>query len=285
MSVLQVCSLSVCSTLLAEQQKLARFEIDAAAASSAYEPHDPNTPTTTRTPPPGYRNATDDDLATMNLTRDFIENPTMPHTDNPSDFRAAVFVNETTREKLVAFKGTSSLEDWKNNLQQGSGMDSAYYTRAQAIADKIQNSSSAASVRYTGHSLGGGMASAAATRHGLPATTFNAAGLNAKNAEGYNADIMCVKPPDIDAVNVRGEILTGVQSLGLPKAASSTSWPLDPPAGFGKWLLAGGALLGAKGLAAATLVRSGLLHLMDSVDKSLAQRNQQLADLIKKNGC
>ncbi len=280
MTVLQVCPFSVCPDLLAEQKKLARFEIDAAAASSAYEPYDPNSSTTTRTPPPGYRNATDDDLTTMNLTREFIDNPTMPHTDKPSDFRAAVFVNEKTGEKLVAFKGTSSLEDWKNNLQQGSGMDSAYYTRAQAIADKIQNSSSAASVRYTGHSLGGGMASAAATRHGLPATTFNAAGLNAENATGMSG-----KMAEIDAVNVRGEILTGVQSLGLPKAASSKSWPLDPPAGFGKWLLAGGALLGAKGLAAATLVRSGLLHLMDSVDKSLVQRKKQVADLIKKNGC
>lgn len=256
------CPDAKCPALRAELAKLDRFQIDAAAASAAYDPIDK------RVPPPGFRNATDADLADMNLTREFIDNPTFAGRSEPSNFRAAVFVNETTGERLVAFKGTTmtSGEDWKNNAQQGLGQDSDYYTRAQLIANRVATSPQADNARYTGHSLGGGLASAAARSSGRPATTFNAAGLHPDTVKNG----MSGQP--IDAVYVRGEALTGVQQLGLKKAAADKSWPLDPPRGYGRWLLAGGALFGVKGLAAAAAARSVGLHLMGAVDQSLAQR-------------
>jgi len=110
-----------------------------------------------------------------------------------SNFRADVFINEdpVTGEKnyVVGFKGTtaSSGEDWKENLKQGGGYDSAYYNQAIEIGN-IFNSSAPGQVRYTGHSLGGGMASSASVVSGANATTFNAAGLHPSTVERVKND-------------------------------------------------------------------------------------------------
>lgn len=275
MGLVQPCAGAKCPALRAEAAKIERYEIDAQASKAVYDPM-PG-----RKAPDGYHNATDDELADMNLSRDYIDNPIDPKTGKPSNFRSAVFINDKTGETLIAYKGTtpSSLEDWKNNAQQGMGKDSFYYTRAQQIATRAAQSPAGDNMRFTGHSLGGGLASAAATVTGKDATTFNAAGLHPDTVKNV------IPGSKIDSVHVRGEVLTSVQQLGLPKAASTTDYPLDPPPGFGKWLVASGALFGIKGIAAASAVRSGMLHTMGSVDTSLANRKAQVAADIKKNGC
>lgn len=275
MGMIQSCAVPLCARLRAELAKIRRYEIDAAAAEGAYEPM-PD-----RKAPPGYHNATDEELARMNLTRDYMDHPINPATGKPSDFRSAAYINDTTGETLIAFKGTTptSLEDWRNNAQQGLGQDSFYYTRAQQIATRAAQSPAGDDLRFTGHSLGGGLAAAAAGSTGDDATTFNAAGLRADTVKNP------VPGSSIDTVHVRGEILTSVQQLGLPKAASTSDYPLDPPPGFGKWLVASGVLFGASGMAAAQTVRAVMLHMMGSVDKSLAIRKAQVQSEMKRNGC
>lgn len=270
------CKQSICRALAEEASKIARFKIDAAASEAAYA--DLND----RVPPDGFRNAKDADLARLGLSRDFIDHPIDPKTGKPSNFRAVVFINDATQEKLIAFKGTTwySPEDWANNARQGVGADSFYYTRAQAIATKAASSPGGSGVRFTGHSLGGGMASAAARVTGKPATTFNAAGLHPDTIK------MCTVPGQpIDAVYVRGEVLTSVQQMGLPEAASSRSWPLDPPAGYGGMMLAAGALIGPGSLGTAILARSIGLHLMGAVDRSMEQRAAEIPVEMERNGC
>ena len=94
--------------------------------------------------------------------------------DGRSDFRARVYVGEDGRT-VVAYRGSLSKEDWKNDVQQGAGFHSDYYDRAIDIGQRIARSGQ--DVTFTGHSLGGGLASASAVASGRQADTFNAAGI------------------------------------------------------------------------------------------------------------
>lgn len=104
--------------------------------------------------------------------------------------------------------------DWKNNFQQGVGMESEYYKQAVAIGNKVERSS--ASVDIVGHSLGGGLASAASRASGKPGWTYNAAGLKSSTVEKYGGKIMTPKQGEnITAYRVKGEILTSIQEPGF----------------------------------------------------------------------
>jgi hypothetical protein len=269
-ALVQACS--KCPKLRAEAAKHRQFATDADAAQSVYA----DAPT----PPRGYRAATDSELAEMRLTREYIDEPLDPQTGRPTEFRAAVFIEERTGDPLVAFRGTQSIDDWRANFSQGLGMDSFHYSRAQSVADRVASSPRGANVRFTGHSLGGGLAAAAARKTGRPATTFNAAGLHADTVRNP------VDAP-IDAVHVRGELLTTAQYLpGLPDARSTARWPLDPPPSIGSAIITGIAagLSGWAGAAAAAY-RSYRLHGMESVQAALARRRQGIERELVRNGC
>ena len=165
-----------------------------------------------------------------------------------SNFRArvyepdpAVFGNDM--KPTVVFKGTQNGEDWKNNLAQGIDRHSDYYKQAVTIGKNIKESG--AVVDITGHSLGGGLTGAASQASGMPATTFNAAGLHGNTVERYGGT---VHQTDIQAYRIEGEILTGVQEPGWGGTAAAAG------AGF--------ALGGIKGAAIGMLARWGLSALM-----------------------
>lgn len=268
----------VCSALRGQEAALERFRIDAQAAGAAYDPPDK------RTPPEGYRNATPDDLAKLGLSQAMLEHPVDPKTGKPTEFRAAVFMNQQTGAPLVAYKGTSGGEDWKTNVGQGLGHDTFYYNQAQRVARNVADSPAGAGAHLTGHSLGGGMASAGAEASGLPATTFNAAGLNAKT-------VPHPVPSDIDAVYVEGEPLRASQSIpGMPKSAATRTWPLAPPslstaASDPHMKVKASAALQASSVGALVATGKVLLHFMDNVNASLAQRRADVERSLIANGC
>jgi hypothetical protein len=72
----------------------------------------------------------------------------------------------------------------------------------------------------TGHSLGGGLAAAAALATNRPAVTFNAAGLNVLSELDYGA-LSYSNALSIVNYSVQGEILTQLQRFLLPEAAGS----------------------------------------------------------------
>lgn len=214
-----------------------------------------------------------------------------------SNFRAGVF-QDAQGKTVVAFKGTdfTSLEDWENNFSQGVSGNADYYTRAQDIAFRMQQSG--ADPSFTGHSLGGGLASAAARRIGANASTFNAAGLNAGTV------VNRMPGGNIDRVFVKGDIVTISQIGPVPAAASDRDWPLDPPSGIGNWLkrsgagllggvgggIAGGAVGGPYGAAGGGVLgskttRGVVLHLNDAIRQSMAdERARREAEIEKKCG-
>ena len=114
--------------------------------------------------------------------------------DESSGFKASLFQEQATGEFVLAFAGTEDWTDWKTNLGQGAGdLDDQY---RQAIDLAVSVTDAVGQTKMVGHSLGGGLAAAAAIGTRSEAVTFNAAGLHA-NTIAYatpGADVS-VEPP------------------------------------------------------------------------------------------
>jgi pimeloyl-ACP methyl ester carboxylesterase len=160
----------------------------------------------------GFRAATLAEMSTLGIGPSDLNS-------TRSAFRAQVYVRNTngTQEYVVAFRGsTSHQSDWKANAQQALGQPTDHYAKALNIGQLIARSG-AHNVTITGHSLGGGLASAAAVAAGRPAVTFNAAGLHENtiqkaNTIRNNEGVRGVA--DVSAFYVRGEILSAMQDGG-----------------------------------------------------------------------
>ncbi len=162
-------------------------------------------------PPAGWDIATSAQVAELGLSESMLSSPT-------TDFSAEVYAREIAGQTsyVVAFRGTQSGADWRGNIQQGVGLRTDYYNRALEIGERLVVPNGTR-VTLTGHSLGGGLASAASTASELDATTFNAAGLSAPTLTEARAIAGAdgqIDVPDISAFYVRGEILSTLQDGG-----------------------------------------------------------------------
>ena len=269
-----------CPGLTNEKNKYEQAQTKAKLANAVYqEPGQQDLPD-------GWNPATDDDLRNLGL----MDAQGRKRTEIPdSEFRADVFKGPDG-QYVVAFKGTTftSLEDWKNSVQQGTSNPSEYYTRAMKIADRI-NVMQPGNVEYVGHSLGGGLASVAAAMHGSPATTFNAAGLNDNTLLSKG-----VQPNsgNTDAYYVGGDILSGLQdnTLGLMPRGAGERIPLSPTDSVTWGDVEAGAVTGVLagpifGVVAGAGARGVRLHLMDSVEAALTKRVDQIDLLREQKGC
>lgn len=175
----------------------------AALASDVYAPG--------QTVPAGWTIASPQQLAAIGLAENMLSSP-------QSEFRAEVYVREIAGQPnyVVAFRGSQSASDWGANIKQGVGLRTDHYNRALEIGERLIVPQGAR-VTLTGHSLGGGLASAASLAAELPAATFNAAGLSDRTLTQARAIAGAdgrVDIPDISAFHVRGEILSTLQDGG-----------------------------------------------------------------------
>ena len=188
-------------------------------------------------PPQGWRVANEQQLAAIGLTPAMLSSPT-------SEFRAEVYVREIAGQTsyTVAFRGsTASRSDWVANGRQAVGLETDHYNRALEIGESLIVPDGAR-VTITGHSLGGGLASAAAIAAEMDATTFNAAGLHQNTINAAQTIARAdgrLDVPDIRAVYVRGEVLSALQDGGDQMIGGLIG------RGLGSWL--GGPLGGAAG--------------------------------------
>lgn len=215
------------------------------------------------------------DLATAGLAEADLE-------DASTGFRAALYEDGDGR-RVLAFAGSGDVPDWLNNLQQGIGLDAAQYRQAIALA-KDAKLAFGDSLAITGHSLGGGLATAAALATGSAAVTFNAAGLTDRTIEGLGLDPAAARSEARDGqvrrYSVDGEVLTGLQeeapllrdalpdALGHPIRLEAPA--LQAPQGGWLDLLRGDGLRERieHGLDLAS--RPITLHKMDAVREALA---------------
>jgi pimeloyl-ACP methyl ester carboxylesterase len=111
----------------------------------------------------------------------------------------------------LAFRGTNDLGDWYSNLSQGvfGPLAPTQYNQAAALAAQVSQAVGGANLTMTGHSLGGGLASAAALQTNRSAVTFNAGALNelwlGNGGFSYSGSMV--------NYSVQGEILTTLQSF------------------------------------------------------------------------
>lgn len=109
----------------------------------------------------------------------------------------------------------SGAEDFvANNFPQSVGLKTDYYDRAMRLARFMENNGVVA--EYSGHSLGGGMASAMSAVTGRPATTWNAAGLHPETPARFARENPGTQVHDtshtVTSYQIKGELLNdGVQ--------------------------------------------------------------------------
>ncbi|UCZ76011.1 PAAR domain-containing protein [Dickeya zeae] len=136
--------------------------------------------------------------------------------DNKTGFGSALFKSSINGETMLTYRGTNNavtgVKDWATNGSQGIGLETAQYNQAMFLAKQVKDVMSKSSPIIVGHSLGGGLASAAVSATKLPGYTFNAAGLHA-NTVAKGAD-MATTNSLIKTQAVDGEILTIVQTYG-----------------------------------------------------------------------
>ncbi|EMH2976493.1 type VI secretion system tip protein VgrG [Burkholderia multivorans] len=185
-------------------------------ADHVYHPNDP--------PPTGWKMVTNDPEA----LKAFRLKPDNFHL-NDSNFGAQMYTPDPkvfgdSMKPTIAFKGTQSLspvgDDMTNNIAQGLGGESPYYRKAVTIGNRLEQAGISSNVDFTGHSLGGGMASAAAEASGSSAVTFNAAGLNPETVAQYGGTVQAT---NITAYRVDGDILTGLQEGRLGPISDGTA--------------------------------------------------------------
>ncbi len=122
----------------------------------------------------------------------------------------------------LGFAGTDPTEaaDIIENMRQGLGWGQLrHYPAAMDIAIKLQNQGSQLRGRFhaVGHSLGGGLASAASIASNIPAVTFNAAGLHQNTI--YKRDPLTGEF-ELDEFNQRIEIVPGL--LGVYNSGATS---------------------------------------------------------------
>lgn len=191
-------------------------------------------------PPAGWTAATPAQLARIGLSDRIL-------TPEGSDFQAAVYVNRINGQTryVVAFRGSEmKLGDWTANFQQAAGLPTEHYRMAVDLARRL-DVPAGAQLTMTGHSLGGGLASAAAIAAEANAVTFNAAGLSANTIADARAEAAAddgqVTATDIRAYFVKGEVLSALQDGGDRVAGALLGFYL----GGGLGAIGGGALVNA----------------------------------------
>lgn len=125
-------------------------------------------------------------------------------------------------EYIYATQGTNpdSMNDWINNIQQILG-ESPQYEQSVGFAEQYADNEAYQGVSFTGHSLGGGLASANALKTGGKAVTFNAAGLSNATKEKFD---LTNKTANISAYVVQGEAVDYYQSMVGLKAEGNVTY-------------------------------------------------------------
>ncbi|SFN67566.1 alpha/beta hydrolase [Xenorhabdus japonica] len=115
-----------------------------------------------------YVRLSDDDLLKVGIEPETLN-------DYSTGFQAGVYQNNGLY--IVSFTGSNELKDFMASIRQGLGYNEKQYNQALELAHKALKIFGE-NVIFTGHSLGGGLATVAALATGKPAVIYNAAGVS-----------------------------------------------------------------------------------------------------------
>jgi uncharacterized Zn-binding protein involved in type VI secretion len=161
--------------------------------------------------PPGWQRLTGDQLPPEIRAQSVYDPATGTLNDPKTGFHAAVFRSEVDGSYVLAYRGTqpTSWRDWVLGNAQGAGANTPQYRQAFDLANAT-HAAYGDNLSMTGHSLGGGLAATGSLATGVPADTFNAAGVHGWTMDRYGLDGSQANNL-INAYNVDGEVLTGLQ--------------------------------------------------------------------------
>jgi RHS repeat-associated protein len=133
------------------------------------------------------------------------------YSDKDTGFHAIAFINKEGNV-VLAYAGTDDGMDWVSNIGQSVGLPTPQYEKALDLAQKYKEWYGS-ELQFTGHSLGGGLATASALATDSPASTFNPAGVFGLDVRERERAAQF-----IEVHRVRSEPLTSLQDsqvLGL----------------------------------------------------------------------
>jgi len=154
----------------------------------------------------GFSRLSDDQLRKAGIDPGVLD-------DTRTGFKARIYGDAEGRI-VLAYSGTDEGKDWLVNFGQGLGFETVHYNQAMALARQAKVAFGD-DVVMTGHSLGGGLAAAAAVATDIPAVTFNAAGVHDKTMAriGLDPDAAAQEAENglIRRYAVKNEIITELQ--------------------------------------------------------------------------
>ena len=188
-------------------------------ASYAYQHHEPKAEGTQL--PAGWKVMSQDELDELGVTSDMLFDDTdrfgwfRPGEKTGHSFAAVVLKFESDKpgesKVVVSFRGTVGAplrsHNWQTNAREGIGCETTEHTMTMNLAKKLQAGllGKKYKLSFTGHSLGGGLASAASVVTGLEAFTMDSAPLNANTVarnmkgEGWTIEVAKAKMKEIVA--------------------------------------------------------------------------------------
>ena len=158
--------------------------------------------------------------------------------DKSSGFRAAIYQNPQG-QYVVAYAGTNpkELPDIGADATQAFGLETKQYNQAISLAKEAEVAFGDGNVVFTGHSLGGGLASAAALAIDASAVTFNAAGVSNETMRSLGLNPNGTRDQVADSGQVRRYVVNGdpltLAQQDLPVLPIPFVPPLSPPNAVG----------------------------------------------------
>lgn len=158
--------------------------------------------------------------------------------DPSSGFRASIYQNQQG-QYVVAYAGTdpSQFPDIKADASQAFGLGAKQYNEATALAKQAEVAFGQGNVAFTGHSLGGGLASAAALATDATAVTFNSAGLSNQTLRDLGFNPNAAREDLADSGQVRRYVVDSdpltLAQQGVPAIPVPGLGPISPPNAVG----------------------------------------------------
>lgn len=177
-------------------------------------------------PPEGWKRVSLDEIKELGLNKDDFSQYAPDF--NPEEYEDGFFVDFYKTDSdifgeekyVLSYRGTEGFKDWTANAKQGFGQETEHYNRAIIIAQKAQEKLKD-KLEVTGHSLGGGLATAAGIISGSKTYAFNPAGVHPATLERageYSRDDAYNQvngKPLVDNIVILGELLTAIQNPTL----------------------------------------------------------------------
>lgn len=191
--------------------------------------------------PEGWHMLSGEELVEKGVTPEMLLDP-------QSGFKAALYKSsfEQPPKLVLAFAGTEDKKDILADLRQGMGLKETQYNEAMDVAKALVKQVGRRAVETTGHSLGGGLASAATVVADIKGYTFNAAGLHAatvrrapyevsKAAMREQAQLLDAYRSTADPLNNAQKAALLTRGVVLPKALGIDRPVAPAPAWQHKW--------------------------------------------------